>query len=152
MMATATLRRRGFRSRARVVRALGAGLAGLIDVMNFRETPIAILLGLLAWATQSLGFLLMLDQFGVSIPGLTAFAIQPAATLVGAASMSPGSVGATETVAVALKLQDVETNFAILAATGMRLATLWFAIVVGFVAIGVILYRRRRRERVETFA
>ncbi len=59
--------------------------------------------------------------------------------LAGAASMMPGGVGSTEVTIVALlAVFGVSTGQATLAAVGIRFATLWFAVLCGLAACGVL--------------
>ena len=89
----------------------------------------------------------LLGRLGVSIATLPAFGMYPLAMLAGAASMLPGGIGSTEAAIVALLLfVDVPIATATLAAVGIRLASLWFAIACGFVAAGVLEARDARRR------
>lgn len=64
--------------------------------------------------------------------------------LAGAASMLPGGVGSTEAALVALlSLFEVPMGIAILAAVGIRLATMWFAVLCGLCALGILEVSRR---------
>jgi hypothetical protein len=81
------------------------------------------------------------------IPWFIAFSLYPLALLVGAASMSPGGVGTTEAaIVVVLTEFSVPFDRATIAAIGIRLGTLWFAIVLGFLVILVLEFVNRRSE------
>jgi len=62
--------------------------------------------------------------------------IYPLSMLAGAASMLPGGVGSTEvTIVGLLSMHDVPIGLATLAAVGIRLSSLWFAVVCGFMSL-----------------
>ncbi|MBT8537134.1 flippase-like domain-containing protein [Polynucleobacter paneuropaeus] len=95
--------------------------------------------GFAAWGITSYGFMWLLNDLGISIPLLDAFTIYPLAMLAGAASMLPSGVGSTElTIIVLLSLYGVATSIATLAAVGIRFATIWFAVLLGFICLGVL--------------
>lgn len=91
-------------------------------------------IGLVGWAFEGLAFWLLLDWLGASIHPATAAAIFLTAVLSGALSGLPGGLGGTEASAVALLLlQGVPLETAILATGIIRVATLWFAVMIGFI-------------------
>ncbi len=93
-----------------------------------------LLIGLIGWTFEGLAFWLLLDWLGASITPATATAIFLTAVLSGALSGLPGGLGGTEASAIALLLlQGVPLETAILATAIIRVATLWFAVMVGFV-------------------
>ena len=93
-----------------------------------------LLIGLVGWAFEGLAFWLLLDWLGASISPATATAIFLTAVLSGALSGLPGGLGGTEASAVALLLlQGVPLETAILATAIIRVATLWFAVMIGFI-------------------
>ena len=124
---------------ARLSLAIGQGLTGAMSFFRPREFTVSMALGLAAWAIQSLGCVYLLAKLGIVVPPLAAFALYPLALLVGAASMLPGGIGTTEAAIVVLLYSfGVPLEGATLAAIGMRLSTLWFAIALGFLAIPIL--------------
>jgi uncharacterized membrane protein YbhN (UPF0104 family) len=84
----------------------------------------------------------LLIDLGIYIQPLLAFTIYLLAMLVGAASMLPGGVGSTElTIVILLGLYGVATPTATLVAVGIRFATIWFAVLVGFFCLGLLEIR-----------
>jgi uncharacterized protein (TIRG00374 family) len=72
---------------------------------------------------------------GLDITILDASSLQPAATLIGAASMIPGGIGTTEAaLALLLGRLSVDPVAAVGVAVTFRLATLWFAVGLGILA------------------
>lgn len=103
---------------------------------------ISFLCGLAAWGLTAFGFLLLTQNLGVSIDPLIVFAMYPLAMLVGAASMLPGGVGSTElTIVMLLSFYGVPLGVATLAAVGIRLATIWFAMLIGLISAAFLEYK-----------
>lgn len=129
---------------ARLAGTLTHGFAGARVWMRPPDLLAGLLLGLLAWGATALGFVYLLCHLGVTaLPLGEALAIYPQAMLAGAASMMPGGVGSTEAAITALlALAGVAVPIGVLAAVGIRLATLWFAILCGLMALGILEARR----------
>ena len=144
---TKRLQEARWHSSARFLLAMGRGLAGATTFFAPREFTVSLALGLAAWAIQSLGCVYLIVKLGIIVPPLAAFALYPLALLVGAASMLPGGIGTTE-AAIVLLLHDfgAPLDRAALAAIGMRLSTLWFAIVLGLLAIPILEFVSRRSD------
>jgi uncharacterized protein (TIRG00374 family) len=144
-----TFRRVGMLRTARVIRAIVAGLANI----RLWATPVDVILslvaGLGAWLVVSWSFVYLLAGLGIELVGLRALALFPVAMLTGAASMLPGGLGSTEATLIALLgLAGVPLVSASLAAVGIRLATLWFATVLGISAFGWLEWRQLGRRSV----
>lgn len=103
------------------------------------DLTVSLICGLTAWTLTSYGFMWLLSDLGVSIQPLEAFTIYPMAMLVGAASMLPGGVGSTElSIVLLLGVYGVTTSIATIAAVGIRFATIWFAVLTGFICLGFL--------------
>jgi uncharacterized protein (TIRG00374 family) len=103
------------------------------------DLTVSLACGLVAWTLTSYGFMWLLRDLGISIQPLEAFTIYPMAMLVGAASMLPGGVGSTElSIVLLLGAYGVATSIATIAAIGIRFATIWFAVLVGFLCLGFL--------------
>jgi uncharacterized protein (TIRG00374 family) len=139
------LRRAGWRRTARTVRIVGSGLVAATAHVRPKQVAVSLAIGLIAFGVQSLGFVHLISTLGIAIRLDTAVAVFPLATLVGAASMIPGGIGTTEAATVFI-LRQLGAPFeaAVLAAVGMRLGTLWFAIALGLVAATALELRARR--------
>ncbi|HWL30192.1 MAG TPA: lysylphosphatidylglycerol synthase transmembrane domain-containing protein [Burkholderiaceae bacterium] len=142
----AHLRLHGFRRLAGLSRVLRDGLSGCRIWMTGLDAVVSLLLGLLAWGAVAVSFLWLLSQLGIAIPALSGIAIYPLAMLAGAASMLPGGVGSTEiTIIALLAVFDVPLELAALAAIAIRFSTLWFAVMGGFISVGVLELERQPR-------
>jgi uncharacterized protein (TIRG00374 family) len=119
--------------------AVTKGFNGCRVWLNPKDIVISLISGLMAWGITALSFVYLLLKLGIEIPIQAAISIYPLGMLVGAASMLPGGVGTTEVTLVALlRLYDVEIGMAGLAAIGIRLSSLWFAVSVGFISLGMM--------------
>jgi uncharacterized protein (TIRG00374 family) len=75
----------------------------------------------------------------------TAIGIYAVSMLVGALSFIPGGLGSTEAVMVLLlKLTGVDATTALAITLIARVATLWFAVVLGLLCLAGIELDRRR--------
>jgi glycosyltransferase 2 family protein len=121
-------------------RRYGEKLESAYDTMRFLLRPRllveATLLGSLAWFAECSGFALVL--LGFDIPLRLGFAtfVYAFSTLVGALLLVPGGVGGTEGSMVALLMtHEVTRSLAVAATFVVRVATLWFAVLVGAVVL-----------------
>lgn len=132
----AYLRHRKQRRFARLLTIFSHGIAGCRTWMTWLDVLVATGLGMLAWGLLAWAFYLLLISQGISLPGLSGFSVYPLSMLAGAASMLPGGLVSTETTIVGLlAFHHVSLEVAVVCAVGIRLATLWFSIACGLVAM-----------------
>ncbi|RMH62039.1 MAG: UPF0104 family protein [Zetaproteobacteria bacterium] len=104
--------------------------------------PISIVLGLLAWGAEGLGFALLVPFVGGEIDVAAGISIYSASVLVGALSFIPGGLGGTEAVmSLLLTASGVDLAISVAAILLCRLATLWFAVVIGGLVMGALALR-----------
>lgn len=102
-----------------------------------------VMLSLLGWGCEGVALYLLLLGFGQQTDVEQALFFYSTATLAGALIPVPGGLGVTETimqeqlVRVAAVAQGPATASMLL----VRFATLWWAVVVGFVALGILRLR-----------
>jgi uncharacterized protein (TIRG00374 family) len=97
-----------------------------------------LLVGLGAWGAEALGFSILLQAMGNSLPLVTAVSVYALAMLAGALSFMPGGLGGSEaTMIVLLKLLGIPLPIAVSATIIIRLATLWFAVVLGIISLSI---------------
>lgn len=109
---------------------------------------LATLIAIPAWGCECVGFALICDAFpGAHVDIGLAMVIYAGTTIAGALSFLPGGLGVTEgTMTLALVRWKLDRATAVAATLLTRVATLWFAVVLG---IGFLtLARRRIRKRV----
>ncbi|WP_022956765.1 lysylphosphatidylglycerol synthase transmembrane domain-containing protein [Perlucidibaca piscinae] len=95
-----------------------------------------LLLSLTAWFAEGVGAWLILRQLSVPVDFEMALFIYGFAMLVGALSFMPGGLGGTEaTMTGLLVLEGLPLPEAVAATVIIRLATLWFAVILGLLAV-----------------
>lgn len=92
--------------------------------------------GTLAWILTTGAFAYLCSALGLSLQWHYAIGIYPLAMLAGAVSFVPGGVGTTE-VAIMLMLAalGVGMDVALAAAVGIRLISMWMAVMIGMLAV-----------------
>lgn len=97
-----------------------------------------IAIGLIAWGAEGIAFYYIMHVLGSNMSLQTALFIYAFSMLVGAISFLPGGLGGTEATMVALLILNHITQPQAVAATVLiRLATLWFAVAIGVIAMSV---------------
>ncbi len=79
---------------------------------------------------------------------LQATFVHATASIIGAVSFLPGGVGTYEITSVALMqlLLGIPVHLASAATILIRVVTLWFSVIVGFAALGIVTRNTRKRE------
>ncbi|WP_404402120.1 YbhN family protein [Pelagibacterium halotolerans] len=126
----------GLPGRAGRVASMVADFLGEVRMMmTARLAAGGILLGLVAWGAEGLGTYLVLHSMGFPIDLSLAFGIYATAMVAGVLSFLPGGLGGTEIVMTSLLIHaGVSAPVAVAATIIVRLATLWFAVVIGLAA------------------
>lgn len=98
-----------------------------------------------AWSLECLGFFVIMHGFVGAVPDLVAGTfVYASTTVLGALSFLPGGLGVTDG-SMAVLAQELgmlpDQASAVAATCVIRLATLWFAVLVGFVALGWFRHR-----------
>ncbi|SDK79335.1 conserved hypothetical protein [Franzmannia pantelleriensis] len=97
---------------------------------------VATVISVLAWGAEALAFYWVLSWLGVEITLSFAIFIYALSMLAGALSFLPGGLGGAEAVMVSmLVFNGMSMPVAIAATVFIRLATLWFAVAIGLVAL-----------------
>jgi uncharacterized protein (TIRG00374 family) len=138
---------------SRLGRAVQA-LAGVLGQARACHTPRVLLasfgLSLVAWAAEAWAFHLMLGWLGAAHGVQFSSLVYSAGVLAGAISFLPGGLGGTEATMVGLLLWAGQSQAPAVAATLLiRLTTLWFAVLIGAVALALVLRGERRRGLAE---
>lgn len=94
------------------------------------------LLGVAAWAAEAVAFAWLTSWLGMHLTTGYAVFVYAASLIAGAISVMPGGLGGAEAAMVALlMLKGVAAPEAAVATVLIRLATLWFAVVLGLLAL-----------------
>jgi uncharacterized protein (TIRG00374 family) len=101
--------------------------------------------GLVAWAAEGVSVYLIAHALGEPLAPISAIGIYAISILVGALSFIPGGLGSTEAVmALLLKLSGIDGTTALAITLIARVATLWFAVALGLLALAGLAIGRRR--------
>ena len=118
------------------------GVLGCRTWLNVLDISVSLFAALMPWSLVALGFVYLQWQITDVVPLSEAFSIYPLSMLIGAASMIPGGIDSTEgAIVFLLGGYDVALGSAVKIAVGIRLTTLWFGILIGFVSLGVLEWR-----------
>ena len=131
------------RSRSPRIQRFGGQLRSLMRsseaLLSSRMVVGGVMLGLVAWGAEGLGFYLILRDLDANVTALGAIGVYAAGMLIGALSFIPGGLGSTEAaMVVMLSVLGVDLPTAIAATIVCRVATLWFAVALGFFALAGI--------------
>lgn len=103
---------------------------------NPRVLAAATLLSVIAWGAEAMAFYWVLGWLGADISLSFAIFVYALSMLAGALSFLPGGLGSAEAVMVSLLvIKGMATPAAVAATVFIRLATLWFAVVIGLLAL-----------------
>ncbi|MCG8417391.1 MAG: flippase-like domain-containing protein [Proteobacteria bacterium] len=115
---------------------------GLAELVRPRPLAWGTGLGVIAWLAECIGFAVILAAFpGTDVPIELAMLIYAATTMAGALSFLPGGLLVTEATMTLFLVQSsrgVDQPTAVAATILTRLATLWFAVVLGLIALAIL--------------
>jgi uncharacterized protein (TIRG00374 family) len=121
----------------------------IYQMVRIKELLVAIGLSIIAWTFECLAFWMIVNGFGIEnfmhIDIFVATFIYGFSTLIGAVTMLPGGLGATDaSMTGLLVLIQIPKNIAVASTIIIRTATLWFAVIVGIVS--VIIYEKMYKK------
>lgn len=121
-------------------------------MLKIKPLIIATFISLISWFFECVGFYLVINIFsnpiGLEISMLSATFIYAFSTLIGAIAMLPGGVGMTEaSLTGLLVLSNIPKDISVASTIMIRLATLWFAVLVGVFAIFV--FQKSTNSKIE---
>jgi uncharacterized protein (TIRG00374 family) len=126
--------------------------AGLAQLCRPKLLIFATLIAIPAWGAECVGFAEIVNAFpGVDVDLGLAMMIYAATTIAGALSFLPGGLGVTEASMTILLVQGaakLDRHTAIDATLLTRLATLWFAVLLGLVCLAFARARIAKLARV----
>jgi uncharacterized membrane protein YbhN (UPF0104 family) len=120
--------------------ALARRLSEILILTKACLTPgrfvLGLLIGLCAWSAEAFGFYMLMQAMGHPLHLLSAVSIYASSMLAGAVSFMPGGLGGSEaSMIVLLRISGVPLPLAVSATLLIRLATLWFAVLLGILAL-----------------
>jgi uncharacterized protein (TIRG00374 family) len=128
----------------------------IYQMVRFRGLMVTLFYSIVAWFFECTGFFIVVNSFGVEnlmhIDIFVSTFIYGFATIAGAVTMLPGGLGATDaSIAFLLvSMKNVSQNIAVAATLLIRVATLWFAVVVGI--ISTLYYQKITHKKVSEIA
>lgn len=122
---------------------LEAAYESLAEMLRPRNLVVPTILSTMAWMLECLALWVILKGFGEATSVPLAMFFYATSTLVGAVIPVPGGLGVTESSLMAqmTELGHTEKSIATAAMILVRFATLWFAVIVGFVALSLMKKR-----------
>lgn len=125
---------------ARIRSRLAEAWVSLRVVTGPGRLMVPTLLSILAWSLECLGLYVLVLGFDVEVQATVAMFTYATATLAGAVVPVPGGLGVVEAILEQglVNLGHIETATATASMLLARLATLWFAVALGFVALFIL--------------
>jgi glycosyltransferase 2 family protein len=127
---------------------LRVAYVSLARMVQPRNLALPTLLSIVAWLLECLALWVILRGFGEQISAPPCLFFYATSTLAGALVPVPGGLGVTEG-AMLRQLTDlghIGENVSTAAMILVRFATLWFAVLVGFIALGLLKFRKMPTE------
>jgi uncharacterized protein (TIRG00374 family) len=137
------------------LRSVGSRMLDMIrsasSLLKIGPLYVGLTLALLAWGAEGVAFHVILETLGLNTSLLLAVGIYSISVLAGALTFLPGGLGSTEAVMILLlKVVGGDTPTAVAATIICRLATLWFAVVIGgMVAVALELFSKTNRQQLQ---
>lgn len=128
---------------ARIVPKLRGALAQLQKLASPKALLLPTLLSLVGWGCEGVALWLLLHGFGADVSVAQGAFFYSTATLAGALVPVPGGLGVAEALIQQqlVRVAGVEHGVATASMLMIRFATLWWAVLVGFVALGLLRLR-----------
>ncbi len=115
----------------------------LLRVASLDALALPVALSVVGWGREGLGLHTLLHGFGVSLALTFSLFFYASATLAGAIIPVPGGLGVTEALMQEqlVRIGGAPPGVATASMILIRLCTLWFAVALGFAALGVLRLR-----------
>lgn len=124
------------RRTGRIVDKILTLLVSARRLLSARMLFLGLILSLVSWAAEGLGLYLILQFLHVQVSAWLAVGVYAVSILIGALSFLPGGLGSTEAAMVLLLMVlGADRHTALSATLICRAATLWFAIIIGMLAL-----------------
>jgi uncharacterized membrane protein YbhN (UPF0104 family) len=119
--------------------SLASVYQGLRNLLSPGLLAMGLLVAILAWGAEGAGFVIAVRAYAPRAGFLAGLFDYTASTFLGSASMLPGGLGAADgALAALLRAQGLDTARATLVTFVIRGATLWFAVLLGLLALPVV--------------
>lgn len=142
------LERRGGKLSA-IAPKLRVAYGSLATTLQPKHLAVPVALSLLAWSAECVALGVIARGFGVDISLTKCLFYYATSTLAGALIPVPGGLGITEGILLGHLTTGMPTVTARAAMMLTRVATLWFAVLLGFLALGGLKLLPRATSRAE---
>jgi len=106
-----------------------------------------LILSIAAWLLECFGFYIILSSFAIDVKVMWSAFVYSIAIIFGAISMLPGGLGATEgSLTYLLSQNSIAENIAIVSTILIRIVTLWFSVLIGFIAYFIFVKKIRQNS------
>lgn len=128
----------------------------IYSLIKFKHLLVAIIISLFAWFFECYGTYIVINSFGIeNLIHVDIFAstfIYGFATIAGSVTMLPGGLGATDASMTYLfiSLKNISESVSVAATLLVRIATLWFAVIIGIIAI--VFYQKITHKNLNELA
>ncbi len=131
---------RGPASFQRIAPKLEEAYESLAILLSPKNLVVPALISIAAWLCECMALWVILQGFGQTTSASLCLFFYATSTLAGAIVPTPGGLGVTETLLEQglTRLGHVHESFATASMILVRFATLWFAVLVGFVALSLL--------------
>lgn len=130
-----------FKFISRVSHRIHTAYDSIYEMVRFKNLLITLALSVISWFFECTGFYIVINSFGIEnfihVNIFVATFIYGFATIAGAVTMLPGGLGATDAsiAFLLISLQGITESIAVAGTLIIRVATLWFAVIVGIFSI-----------------
>lgn len=124
----------------------------IYQMVKFKNLLITFGLSVISWFFECTGFYIVINSFGIDnlvhVNIFVATFIYGFATIAGAVTMLPGGLGATDAsiAFLLISLQGITESIAVAGTLIIRVATLWFAVIVGIFSI--LFYQKISHKKI----
>lgn len=126
--------------RARLFVRARRSVRALQSLAHPRIFGAALAMGAVGWACEGWSFFMLLHAMGAAVSPAAVVFVFAFGMLVGAISFLPGGLGSTEATMIGLlSVLGVPVDMAIVATGVVRVTSLWFAVVLGLLALPVAM-------------
>jgi uncharacterized protein (TIRG00374 family) len=130
--------------------SFGTAYESAHTLFGFKNILVATVLSVVAWGCECLAMYFVLEGFGVDVTVLLSTFVYSFSTLMGAVSLIPGGLIVVEGSSTGLLiLAGISKGVAASATIVTRFCTLWFAVLVGLIALFVIRHKTIRDAKQE---
>ena len=124
-------------------------LVGISSLIKGKNLLLMLILSAISWFFECFALHLLLVEFDQAFPLLQSVFIYAFSTIVGALFFLPAGLGVTEgSLTYLITHEGISLNIGVLITFLIRIATLWFAVVIGLITM---LFFRKRYKMGDSF-